>query len=274
MASDLADRRDRAARSNYSTDENLRRRQSLFSYVRHVGAPLLTDFFDWPPEAIALDLGCGNGLWTSAAVHRAQGGAVIALDVSLGMIEAVGQNAPGAIRVVADGHALPLCDQGVDVVIAAWVLYHLHNKPRALREIGRVLRPNGRLIASTNSKENYPRLDELLHSAVEETLGRSVVRYIEPLDFTLENGAEVLASAFAAVTQVESTTDFSITDADPVVALAASVQGPIEAEVGESLDTNRFLGTVRRRTEALLVAGPIEVSRRVAFFTATKYRRG
>lgn len=194
---------------------------------------------------------------------------VVALDMSPGMLEAVGVNAPDAVRLLADGHALPLRDDSVDVVIAAWVLYHLNDKPSALAEIARVLQPKGRLVAATNSAEAFPGLDKLLHDSVEETLGRTVERWIEPLDFTLENGADILATTFDSVERLESATQFALSDSAPVVALAASLQDPIQAEVGEPTDEAVFLGAVRRRVEAQLAVAPIEFTKRVAFFTAS-----
>jgi SAM-dependent methyltransferase len=193
---------------------------------------------------------------------------VIALDASAGMLDSVASTAPEAIRLLADGHELPLRDRGVDVVIAAWVLYHLPDKPRALSEMARVLRSDGRLVVATNSVDAFGSLDDIVHESVEAVLGRRVARWIEPLDFTLENGAEILGRTFARVEQIDSRVDFSITDAEAVVAVASSVIDPIEAEVGEALDADAFVAAVRSRTEARLADGPIELTRRAAYFVA------
>ena len=276
VSDEAAARKRQGVREHYATDENLRRRQSLFTYVRPsaLPQPQFHDLFDWPPDARVLDLGCGNGLWTSVALTRTPRGAVVAFDRSAGMLDAVAGSAPHALRTLGDGHALPFADASFDVVIAAWVLYHLDDKPRALAEIGRVLRPDGRLLAATNSADAFPGLDALVHESVEATVGRHITRWIEALDFTLENGAGILATRFADVERVDNTTGFAVTDAEAIVALVESVSGPIQEEVGEPLDIDRLLDEVRGRAQALLADGPIEFSRRAAFFTATGFTPG
>ena len=91
-------------------------------------------------------------------------------------------------RVCADAEVLPLRDDAVDGVLAAWMLYHVPDKRATLDEIRRVMRPGGCLIAATNSEVGVPQLDDTIREALEATLGRGFDRWIEALDFTLENG--------------------------------------------------------------------------------------
>ena len=89
-----------------------------------------------------LDLGAGRGHY--AALARAAGaGRVVALDLTPQMLEAA---PPPAI--VADAGRLPIRDRSFDVVIAALVLSYLSDAGRALREIARILRAGGTLVAS------------------------------------------------------------------------------------------------------------------------------
>ena len=86
MPDDLSTRRCRALQAHYATDDNLRKRASIFEYlVATDRQPQLVDLFDWAPTAAVLDVGCGNGLWTSLAAQRTTG-TVVGLDSSKGML--------------------------------------------------------------------------------------------------------------------------------------------------------------------------------------------
>lgn len=83
-----------------------------------------------------LDLGAGHGYY--ARLARARGARrVVAIDLCLPMLE--GRALPA---VAADAAALPIADAAFDVVIAALVLSYV-DRPRALAEAARVLRPGG-----------------------------------------------------------------------------------------------------------------------------------
>ncbi len=57
--------------------------------------------------------------------------------------------------VLGDSHILPFKDNSFDKVVASEVLEHLENDERALREIFRILKPNGIVVISAPSI-NYP----------------------------------------------------------------------------------------------------------------------
>jgi SAM-dependent methyltransferase len=86
--------------------------------------------------AVAVDFGCGARPY---ARHLAGfRGRQIGLDVY-----------PGAkVDIVYDGECVPLADRSVDLVFAASVFEHVADLDTALAEIGRVLKPGGRLVAA------------------------------------------------------------------------------------------------------------------------------
>lgn len=98
-----------------------------------------------------LDIGAGSG--TDALIAGLKVGAtgrVIGLDMTPAMLAKFGDNISrmGARNVEAlEGNAeeIPLADASVDVVTSNGVLNLVPDKPRAFREIVRVLRPGGRV---------------------------------------------------------------------------------------------------------------------------------
>lgn len=101
-----------------------------------------------PRDAIALDLGVGTG--DMALELRRRGAArVVAVDFSSAMLSAASRKmaaVDGISLFLADALRLPFPDETFDVVSSAFLLRNLADLPRGLAEMGRVLRPGGRLV--------------------------------------------------------------------------------------------------------------------------------
>ena len=104
------------------------------------------------------------------------------------------QRSKGIDARVGDVQDLPFGDAEFDVVVAAWMLYHLPDLDRGLAEIARVLKAGGRLVAVTNAIDH---LRELWELAGRETS-------IREFTFHSENGEEALRRHFASVTRREA----------------------------------------------------------------------
>jgi len=99
------------------------------------------------PEAAVGDLGCGTGKTAEALAAYVR--KVVAVDASGAMIKAARQRLRSHANVElhrADLEDLPIEDGTLDVAFLSLVLHHISDPPRVLREVARVLRPNGRLI--------------------------------------------------------------------------------------------------------------------------------
>jgi SAM-dependent methyltransferase len=97
------------------------------------------------PGTLLLDAGTGTGAVASAAATA--GARVLATDIALDMLRFDRDVRPPA--AVADVLALPLRDGSVDVAATAFVLNHLADPAAALRELARVVRPGGAVLATT-----------------------------------------------------------------------------------------------------------------------------
>jgi len=109
--------------------------------LRHTMEPVL-DSIDWTGVQTFLEVGCGTGGVLGGAAVRVPEALVVGIDATAAML----RRAPRVHALVqGDAHRLPLQDSTVDVAIAAFVLQHVDRPNRALLEMGRVVRPGGRL---------------------------------------------------------------------------------------------------------------------------------
>lgn len=95
-----------------------------------------------------LDIGCGDGF---LAVTLGQRGAnVVGLDASQSMLEAARKRASDqetdVVLSLGLAERLPFADQSFDVVVAVTILCFVAEAEQTFAEIGRVLRPGGRLV--------------------------------------------------------------------------------------------------------------------------------
>ncbi|MEX0675356.1 MAG: class I SAM-dependent methyltransferase [Gaiellaceae bacterium] len=171
----------------YASEERLRTRNEAYRrLVRGVNAD------DVAFEAVAevsprrvLEVGCGTGEFTER-MARELGAEVVAVDISGRMVELTA--ARGIDARVGDVQALPFEDAEFDVAVANWVLYHAPDVDMAIRELARVLRPGGRLVAATLGVDHTVEVWRLV--------GGEPTR---DLSFWSENGEERLRKAFSGV---------------------------------------------------------------------------
>jgi len=101
------------------------------------------------PGHRVLDFGCGTGTLTLMAKARHPGATVVGVDVDRDVLAlARDKSARAGLDVrwdLYDGARLPYPDGGFDRVLTSLVIHHIADKPPALRELHRVLRPGGAL---------------------------------------------------------------------------------------------------------------------------------
>ncbi|HSC74441.1 MAG TPA: class I SAM-dependent methyltransferase [Gaiellaceae bacterium] len=95
------------------------------------------------PGDVVLDACCGTGDLALADVNA--GGRVIGLDFSERMLERARRKAPEVEWVNGDLLALPFGDESFDAATVGFGVRNVDDLERALRELRRVLRPDGRL---------------------------------------------------------------------------------------------------------------------------------
>jgi SAM-dependent methyltransferase len=101
--------------------------------------------------ARVLDVGAGTGAATRA-VLAAGAGAVVAVDAAFGMLAHRADDRPPA--AVADALGLPFTSGAFDAAVAAFSLNHLTDPAAGLREMRRVTRRGGPLLAASYAADD------------------------------------------------------------------------------------------------------------------------
>jgi SAM-dependent methyltransferase len=177
---------DLVAREYASEERFLARRAALVDYVEGPNAEelALDAIAEAAPQRV-LEVGAGTGAFAER-VRREVGADVTAVDLSPRMVELARER--GVPASEADVQLLPFDDGAFDCAAALWVLHHVPDLDRGLRELARVIRPGGCLVAVAFGRENLADLYELLE---QPSLGDG--------GFSRENGEAALARHFARV---------------------------------------------------------------------------
>jgi ubiquinone/menaquinone biosynthesis C-methylase UbiE len=123
------------------------------------------------PRERVLDIGCGSGGATREAA-RAVGpdGSVIGIDACTEAIAAARERTPEELgieyRVLRAEHLHGIPDRSVDCITASLVLEQLADLPQVAREMYRVLRPGGRIVASVMDFDQFRPADAAFFGAV------------------------------------------------------------------------------------------------------------
>ncbi|MFM9995376.1 MAG: class I SAM-dependent methyltransferase [Phycisphaerales bacterium] len=109
---------------------------------------------------VVLEVGSGLGLLAREVAARTPRGRVVGVEYSaeqLGVarqgLEETGRGIANVEFVQGDAHALPFGDASFDLVYCRYVLEHVADPLRVLREMRRMLKPGGRAAAQENNIE-------------------------------------------------------------------------------------------------------------------------
>jgi ubiquinone/menaquinone biosynthesis C-methylase UbiE len=207
----------------YRTSGNLQARIDFHIRFR-------TNPYDWqlwvfdrlrlPAKTRVLEIGCGAGsLWLENRSRIPDGWEVTLSDLSAGMLAQARRNVGNSRVTALDAQDLPFSEARFDAVIANHMLYHVPDRPRALAEIRRVLKPSGRIYAATGGRDQFHELIALVRRFDPELVlweGRG------PDSFVLETGAEQLAPWFSEVRLHRYDDALEVTEVEPLVEYVAS----------------------------------------------------
>jgi SAM-dependent methyltransferase len=219
-------------RLEYASEAGLAARRAAYVGAEGPDAPAMV--FDAVADVLpkrVLEVGCGMGQ-LAQRLHEELDAEVVATDQSERMIELTRER--GVDARVADVQELPFGAGEFDVVVAAWMLYHVPDVERALDEIVRVLGPTGRLVAATNRPDHLKELRALVCVTRTGLEG-----------FDAPGAQQLLPPRFAHVVELDAAGTVTFADRD---AVAAYVQPSLAlfGEIGEIPELDEPL-VVRRR---------------------------
>jgi SAM-dependent methyltransferase len=240
----------------YADDRHLRSRMAIYAYAEAKADPgWRISVIPWDGTQIVADVGCGNGFDLRQIVPPGRCRHAIGLDLSAGMLRSLQdlRQSGGLSLVQADAQRLPLPDGSVDVAMAMHMLYHVPDIPAAIRELRRITKRGGTVLASTNSSASLAEIHQLLDVAISSQLGRPVAT-MPDLIFTTQTGKAMLGRVFSRVTLHTHDVPLSIPSAEPVITYVASIREPILAWIGESLDFDAVLDDIAVKVEQVIQA--------------------
>jgi ubiquinone/menaquinone biosynthesis C-methylase UbiE len=158
---------------------------------------------DIPDNARLIELGAGVGwLWLRNGRRIPIGWDITLSDFSPGMVAEQRKNMAQIPRPFSfeeiDVQAISHPDASFDAVIANHMLYHVPDRPKAIGEMRRVLKPGGTLFTASNGDHHLQEMHQLMtrfgFQPSEYLTGFASVK-----GYTLENAAEQLRASFEHV---------------------------------------------------------------------------
>lgn len=187
-------------------------------FVPLIGEPLAEDLLRearLKPDDWVLDIGCGTGVVTRLAAGRVAGrGRIVGLDINPGMLAVASSVTPPELGIEwyeGSAEAIPLPDETFTVVLCQLSLQFVGDRPRALREMYRVLTSGGRLLLNVPGPADP--LFEILAKAMREHVSAQAAGFVQAV-FGLHDEAELrllLESAgFAEIAVQAETRELSL----------------------------------------------------------------
>jgi SAM-dependent methyltransferase len=144
------------------------------------------------------------------------------------MLAAARSASPGAGVVFADAAALPLADNVADVTLAAHMLYHVPDRPAAVREFRRITSPGGRVLVVLSAPDHLAELHELVEAAAADIAVPAEAIWTETRadghGLNLDAGAALLLTEFGTVERHDFVTELVVPGPHPVLDYVASTR--------------------------------------------------
>ncbi len=228
----------------------------------------LFDQYDFPPECGILELGCGPAtMWPGLVEGLPSGWEITLSDFSPGMAaaaqETLRDHQDRFTFEVIDAQEIPFPDNSFDVVLAHMMLFHIPDRPKALAEIHRALKPGGRFLAATMGEAHLAELSELVNG-FDSRISYGVNRLSD--SFMLDSGRSQLEPWFDDITLRRHENNLEITEAAPLVAYLLSGM----SNVGDILVGDKLTAFTQMLEDQIAAHGAIHITKDMGLFLARK----
>ncbi len=99
-----------------------------------------------------VDLGCGSGIFTQLLASL--GYECIGVDLSHTLLKRGKDQCPQLNFIQADVESLPFADNSIETIVLSCLVHHLPDPSQCIKELHRVLKPNGRFVAFDPNRLN------------------------------------------------------------------------------------------------------------------------
>lgn len=176
-----------------------------------------------------LEIGCGDGTLWAANQNKLPASLDLTLtDISDGMLRDARRNFSrhsGDVHLhfdLADASSLPYTDEQFDLVIANHVLFYCNDLAIVCREIKRILKPGGHIIASTYGEGHMVEINRLV-TAFDSRIVLSADKLYHR--FGKENGVGLLTPYFSSVEWKQYEDSLLVDQAEPLISYILSCHG-------------------------------------------------
>jgi ubiquinone/menaquinone biosynthesis C-methylase UbiE len=242
-------------KDQYCNGSNLSDRIQLherFSTNKYGWMPWVFDQYEFSTDSRILEVGCGTGLlWQENIQRIPKCWNFILSDFSEGMVKKsrtiFNQSDLPFLFLNNDVQAIPFPGEEFDAVIANHMLYHVPDRPKALAEIIRVLKPSGVLYATSAGDKHLFEMYELLHQFTDD-LPFFSDDFKNP--FSLDNGLEQLTPYFEQVSVHHYDDAFEVTEVPPLLDYLLSGRAKMISHLRDELEV--FLENVMTENKGMI----------------------
>jgi ubiquinone/menaquinone biosynthesis C-methylase UbiE len=216
-----------------------------------------------------LEVGSGRGdLWKVNAERIPESWHITLTDLSSGMLADcrahLGENLSERFTFeTVDVQSLPYDDASYDVIVANYMLYHVPDRPKAMAELRRVLKPYGTLFAMTNGVKHMGELESLIQQFIGTETPECFTMDVRGA-FNLQIGAEQLSAAFAQVEREDFEGNLRVTELEPLLDyIASALDNP-----DEQMKSSHAQALITELDRRLKADGEIFITKETGLFTA------
>jgi DNA-binding transcriptional MerR regulator/SAM-dependent methyltransferase len=192
-------------------------------------AEALPGYASLPRNLRILELGCGSGaLWTENmdVLKRMPDAKITLSDISEGIIRDLRRSLPNENGMFSfdtfDCHAIPYADNSFDIVYANHLLFYCADIPAVLREVRRVLAPDGLFCCSTYSSAHMKEVTGLVQHFDSRIVLSGDTLYEH---FGLDNGETILSGVFSNIKLRRYDDEIILDRAEPLIEYILSCHG-------------------------------------------------
>ena len=172
-----------------------------------------------------LDIGCATGAFLILLQLNGHKGYLTGIDQSPKMINEAIKNAKQKSLniewIIGDARKLPFTNHSFDWVVARHMLYHVPDVNKTIKGFKKVIKPNGGLLATTNSRLSLPRIQELCNNMLIEFGFPERVSPVAP--FCIENAKDILSSTFDSIDEEIISNALNFHRSEPIVKYITSI---------------------------------------------------